>query len=90
MEEAQFFMSGNEELSLDTFKTVGFALLKPYLDLEQQKEDPTPAATDELEYESGSDLPDIVEPGKQDEPEVYDPWRQNQQSQVWKIFVKME
>ena len=34
-EEAQFFLSGSDQFDLDSFKSTGFLLLKPYLDLEQ-------------------------------------------------------
>jgi len=72
IEEAQFFMSGNEEMDLETFKTVGFALLKPYLDLvEEVVAPPLPIDADDNE-----ETPDLVQ--SPDQPEVYDPWRQNQ------------
>jgi len=74
-EEAKFFLSGNDQLDVDTFKTVAYSLLKPYLDLEQppqHQEIVTPGPDDE-----GLDVE--MQPPAQ--PEVYDPWRKNQQQE---------
>jgi protein kinase C substrate 80K-H len=78
VEEAQFFMSGNEEFDLETFKQVAFPLMKPYLDLELEAEATGDEPAD-LTGEDGGEAPDLVHSPESEQPEVYDPWRQNQQ-----------
>lgn len=72
----KFFLSGNDQFDLDTFKTTGYVLLKPYLDLEQTTEAPTAQA--EIEAIGEEELPLEMTPPPAEDPQVYDPWRQNQ------------
>jgi len=72
-EEVKFFLSGHDNFDLERFKTVGFVLLKPYLDLQVSTEAPT----EHHDVEEGvTGHPE--EGATAEDPEVYDPWRQNQ------------
>ena len=77
-EEAKFFLSGNDQFDLDTFKQVGYVLLKPYLDLEVAQDvtetTDAPAQTDEIP----EPLTEELTPPTPEDPQVYDPWRKNQ------------
>ena len=61
---------------------VAFPLMKPYLDLEATST-PDPSSSDDLEGDDDGETPDLVQDpsgaGTPGQPEVYDPWRQNQQ-----------
>merc|ERR1712192_187701 len=48
-EEAKFFLSDQEHFTLETFKTTGFVLLKPYLDLEKGQPEPEELTNEEIE-----------------------------------------
>merc|ERR1712192_195885 len=48
-EEAKFFLSDQEHFTLETFKTTGFVLLKPYLDLEKGQPEPDELTNEEIE-----------------------------------------
>jgi len=48
-EEAKFFLSDQEHFTHETFKTTGFVLLKPYLDLEKGQPEPEEATKEEIE-----------------------------------------
>jgi len=51
-EEAKFFLGDKESFSLETFKEGAFALMKPYLDLEQtQSEEPVEESVEEVPSE---------------------------------------
>ena len=50
-EEAQFFLSGSDQFDLDSFKSTGFLLLKPYLDLEQVEPEVEPEVVQEPELD---------------------------------------
>ena len=56
--------------------------MKPYLDLEVAST-PDPSSDDNLEGDEDGEAPDLVQDpsgtGTPGQPEVYDPWRQNQQ-----------
>ena len=71
-DEARFFLSGNDNFDLDTFKQIGFVLVKPYLDLEGVTD--APAADEELVAPPTEEFT----PPPPENPEVYDPWRKNQ------------
>ncbi|XP_023321352.1 glucosidase 2 subunit beta [Eurytemora carolleeae] len=72
-DEVNFFLAGHEQFDLEIFKTTGFTLLKPYLDLEQQNSEPESASN----TESSDDTESVSVPTPED-PQVYDPWRANQ------------
>ena len=81
-EEAKFFLAGNEEFTLDSFKDTGFVLLKPYLELEEPEEPATtehPAPEQELVEPTTEEF--TPPPPSQEDPQVYDPWRANQQKE---------
>jgi len=71
-DEARFFLSGNDNFDLDTFKQIGFVLVKPYLDLEGVTD--APAEDEELVAPPTEEFT----PPPPENPEVYDPWRKNQ------------
>merc|ERR1719295_786267 len=48
-EEAKFFLSDQEHFTPETFKTTGFVLLKPYLDLEKGQPEPEEVPKEEIE-----------------------------------------
>ena len=48
-EEAKFFLSDQEHFTPETFKTTGFVLLKPYLDLEKGQPEPEEVTKEEIE-----------------------------------------
>jgi protein kinase C substrate 80K-H len=74
-DEVNFFLAGHEQFDIETFKSAGFVLLKPYLELEQHSEpEPTPVDTTTTE---SVDIPPPSPPSTED-PQVYDPWRANQ------------
>ncbi len=66
---------------LSIFK-VAFPLMKPYLDLKVASTS-DPSSDDNLEGDEYGEAPDLVQDpsssGTPGQPEVYDPWRQNQQ-----------
>jgi len=77
-DEANFFLSGNENFDKETFKSTGYILLKPYLDLESGGSESTESpAVDEATASSE----DTTVPPSSD-PQVYDPWRANQQKEM--------
>ena len=85
-EEVNFFLGGHEQFDMDTFKSTGFTLLKPYLELEQQssESEPEPAPVDSETAESDEPAP---VPSSED-PQVYDPWRANQAKEEEVLIIK--
>ena len=78
-EEANFFLSGNEQFDRETFLSVGYALLKPYIDLEESE----PSSVVEIpEVEKEMPIEDPNDAAAQD-PQVYDPWRANQHKVIF-------
>jgi len=80
-EEAQFFLSGSDQFDLDSFKSTGFLLLKPYLDLEQVEPEVEPEVVQEPELDENLQQEETDSAQVEADPVVYDPWRQNQQKE---------
>jgi protein kinase C substrate 80K-H len=91
-EEVRFFLSGADSFDRESFRLTGFLLVKPYL-LQQQKHDEIaapPAENEGLgEAEEATEAP--PSPFAENDgdvevttttPEVYDPWRANQQKET--------
>jgi len=77
-EEAKFFLSDHEHFDIESFKTTGFVLLKPYLDLEIAGSDAAEASEEEKQSEDDDDkageIPEVDwHPMMTPEPPVADP-----------------
>jgi hypothetical protein len=86
-DEARFFLSGADSFDKETFRLSGYPLLKPYLTQEEDVPGGAEAGEEAKSEEGGEETP--ASPPLQTEdpapssstPEVYDPWRANQQKE---------
>lgn len=84
LDEANFFLGGIEQFDRQSFRDVGYTLIKPYIDLGPSSWTPpesTPSPDSGEIPTPPSDEMAPPTPAAAGDPEVYDPWRANQAKQ---------